>query len=521
MKFLGELKEDYFLYYGVRTLRDDYFDQNNFVRHKLSLNWQVEQGRQKYNKPATQAGVKLANYVYWQQHGAYLPFSKVDIRAQDLNDAIVARDVTVKTLIPLIFAEEAWAKVNFDTFLNFFKDNPTFLQVGYFNYIVGRGVSLGYHDDMAVDYLGWPGENNYQKYSNMPPGILLKSYIKDNLSLDLYFMKWRAVGASLSDTLNPTRAQRLDTGGVERGCNKDTENYVLKLDYTPKNTKFGDVCLEPYYIYTRAPEQTVELIGDSASYLHTIGAMGDFNYNNFNVNIECAGQVGYQELFPIDRNEILLDSSGTPVFSHIVFENPRTSSRSGYQKVPTFGNITGAEHPEGYYSPSNDLKYIVNLPINRAIEKSVIKDNTGAVLKISKQGAKDVNGYKILNSDDFGNARFRNGYKLNFQGLMLLADVSYNFPKHPFKAGGSVGYISGDAYPYNEERTRNFGAFIPLRSQYRGHAVKNTLIFDRLDLPRPLNISYKNMYAYNCLNDLSNLQFFGFSTTWYPLSLRK
>ncbi len=128
---------------------------------------------------------------------------------------------------------------------------------------------------------------------------------------------------------------------------------------------------------------------------------------------------------------------------------------------------------------------------------------------------------KIYNADAFGNARFRPGYKLDYQGFMALADVSYTFDDLPYKLTSAAGYISGDNYPYNDETSRTYRGFVPMRSRYSGQSMENFLVFDRMVIPRPLNISHRTLWAYNNVKDLSNLQFLGIGLTWYPLNNRK
>ncbi len=124
----------------------------------------------------------------------------------------------------------------------------------------------------------------------------------------------------------------------------------------------------------------------------------------------------------------------------------------------------------------------------------------------------------VFNADFFGNQRFRNAYKLKYSGFMALLDVNYEFEKYPLKLAGAAGYISGDNYPYNDEQNKSYSGFVPLRSRYRGHSVYSLLIFDRLIIPRPLNISNRTLYAHNNIKDLSNLQFLGLGCTWFPLT---
>lgn len=521
MKFTGEIKDDFFYYNRVRTFRNDYHDESDFIRHQLDVSWTTKQGEQRYGKPVSQSAITLTNYVYWQQNSVYMPFSTTDIRAQNLDNVIVAPDVTVKTLMPLIFIQEGWFKLHLDTITNFLKNNPTSLQVGFFNYIVGRGVSLGYHADLAVEYLGWPIDGESSRYPYMPPGVLLRGQIFKNCTADLYYAKWKELNATLRSTNEPTRAQRLDTTDPRRGKNKDSDNFVIKFDYKPKDTEMGDIHLQPYWVYTRSPEQAIETIADSSANLHTLGLMTDCTFNNFNVNIECAGQFGHQEIYPLDRNTITLNRSrSTGVvsenFSHIVYANTTGSgSVASYDRVPVSSPInptsTGAD-----FIPKEDLRYIVNLPVNRSLsQQGVTIKNAEGTSNIEVKKSKSNSS--IYNANTFGNARFRNPYRLNYKGFMALADISYTFENHPFKLATCVGHISGDGYPYNEEKSRDYRGFVPMRSLYEGHAIKNVLLFDRTVIPRPLNISNRTLYAYNNVNDLSNLEFMGFGLTWYPI----
>lgn len=521
MSFGGRLKDDFFFYNSVRTLRNDYGDQNNFVRHRLDLDFTAEQGKKRYGTPASEAAVRLTNYVYWQQYGHYLPFSRDDIRSTDLDSAIVARDVTIKTLIPLIFVEQAWFKLNLDTFMKLFEYHPASLKVGFFKYQVGRGISLGYHNDMAVDYLGWPGEGHFTRYPQMPPGVLFRIALNKNWSADLYWMKWTSVGSDLENTHEHTRAQRLDVG-PGRGVNKDRSNYVLKFDYQPeKETHFGKLHLQPYLVYTDAPEQAIEFEADASSKLFTLGTMLDCTRGNWNVNVEVAGQFGHQNVYPIDRNTIILERSNantkggslSEVFSHIYVNKATKAEDGNVPNCPIATKHTGDINSNQFHS-ADFLQFIINSPQNRAVSQQGKKIEGGQYNDGS--GGKD-----IYNANSFGNARFRPGYRLDYQGFMALADVSYTFNEWPYKLTTAAGYISGDNYPYNDENNHTYYGFVPMRSRYTGQSMENFLIFDRLVLPRPLNISNRTLWAYNNLKDLSNLQFLGIGLTWYPLDDRK
>jgi hypothetical protein len=522
MTFWGKLKEDFYFYNNVRTLRGDYFDQNNYVLHQLNLDWLATYETKRHEQPLFDAKVRLTNYVNWQQYGHYLPFSTEDLRTANVTTAPVARSVTVKSLMPLIFVEEAWAKCNLETLWSLLKHHPTTIQAGFFKYQVGRGIALGYRNDLAVDYLGWPSEKHYEKVPQLPPGILLHTQLHKNVTADLYWMKWTSVSTDLEDVLAPTRAQRLDGPGPGRGTNKDRSNYVLKFNYTPQNTFMGALNVEPYLVYTHAPEQSIEFEADASAYLTTLGTMVDCTHGNWNVNVEVAGQFGHQAVHAIDRNikVLALDAStGIPreVFSHVVYDiaasNAAGDHGPGIERVPVRPLEADIKDKN---KPDKQLDYVVNLPEHRNITQqgqliTRINKDTGVAALVA-----DANNYDIYNANTFGNARFRRGYRLNYQGFMALADVSYTFDRWPCKLTSALGYIGGDTYPYNNEGSRTFHGFVPMRSRYIGYLMENFLIFDRLDLPRPLNISNRTLYAYNNLTDLSNLKFIGLGMTWYP-----
>lgn len=514
--FGGLLNDDFFLYTHAYTLRNDYHDQVDFFRHKLHLDMVVTQGTNICGKPASQAGIRLKNYVFWQNEGAYTPITIDSINIPQLDNLNIAQNTKVRPLIPLIFVEQAWFKLNFDVFTDCFKDNPTFLKVGYFPYIVGRGVALGFHEDLAVDYLGWAGDGGFTRYPFMPPGILFRTEVNENLTWDIYFNLWRETNASLSDVLQPERASRLYGKRPERGSGKDRITWVTKLDFSKSYEGFGDVLLEPYFLYVDAPEQGIEFNADASSKLFTLGVMADLKYNNFNVNVEIAGQFGHQHIHAIDRNVVQITRSATGQmqnsFSHIVFDN--SESQSLVTASRDQAAIPTPSLEADIFEPQNYADFYVEQPFNRDLNQQgeQILRLPGTVAKIDAHSAKQ----NIFNSETFGNNRFRNPYTLSYQSFMALADITYEFKDQPFKLAASVGHISGDNYPYNEEVSRHYNGFIPLRSRYRGHGIQNFFMFDRQVTPRPLNISYRTLYAFNDLKDLSNLQFIGFGTTWYP-----
>lgn len=517
----GKLKDEAYLYSYINTLRTDYHDRIDFFRHKFNLDLMINQGTKKFGRPSSEAGVRIMNYVFWQDESNYLPITVDRINLLPVDNLQIAQNLKAKALIPLIFVEQAWFKLHFDTFTDTFKNNPTFLQVGYFPYMVGRGVTMGFHDDLAVDYLGWAGEGGYTRYPFMPPGALFRMQITDQLTWDAYFNLWRETNASLIDVLSPERSSRL-SGPPERGSGKDRQTWVTKFNYSAQDECLGNLVIEPYFVYVNAPELMVELPADASSKLYTIGVMTDWRKNNLSFNIEVAGQFGHQNIHAIDRNvEQLTSGSNGQInrsFSHvnlIIQANPEVNPvRRAESPVSQDTQIPVGSTSE--FVPDLQYHYLVNNEQNRNIDSQGDK-----ILRANGTPTSPSLGNNVINNTIFANNRFRPGYRLSNKGFMALADISYEFECQPLKIAGSIGHISGDNFPYNDEVDHTYRGFIPMRSRYVGLGVQNFFIFDRLVLPRPLNISYRTLYAFNNLKDLSNLQFFGVGLTWFPFEDRK
>jgi hypothetical protein len=518
--FGGKLKDDLFIQNRCYTLRSDYNDQQDFFRHKLELDAAVAQGVERHGKPASQAAVRLSNYVLWQKESQYTPLYIDQITLPEAGDVTVAKNIPVKTLVPLLFVEEAWFQIHFDTFVKTLKENPTSLKVGYFSYQLGRGISMGIHKDLGVECLGGAGEGDFTRYPVMPPGILLRHAFTPQFSVDAYFNLWKETNTSLSDTLKPTRAQRLEGPQPERGPGRDAWSVSMRGDYTTQSDSVGKLLVQPYVLYTKAPEQTIEIFADASSKLLTVGGMLDWQKNNLTINVEVALQAGSQRVHALDRNQMELssgaDGSIGRSFTHIqaVAKNePALPANPTTASTAPAGDNTGSMFPNNLFEPNNNPLQLVNNETNRTLDKQ------GDFLRISNGGFLAIqpgSGARLFNGNIFGNKRFRPAYRLDNRGLMVMADAIYALEEFPIKLAAAGGYISGDSYPYNDETTRISNSFIPQRSRYQGYGVKSFLFFDRMIIPRPLNISHRTLYAQNHLKDLSNLQFLGIGATWFP-----
>lgn len=557
----GRVREEYFYSGRSQTLRSDFSDVINAWRHKASLMVGVRQGARRHGKPATEALLKITNYSMWRNEGRYTGLEETDLQIQSLDGAHIG-DHTHRQLVPTMFAEDAYLKINFDAFLRPFHKHPTYLQIGYFPYWIGRGVALGYYVDGGVPHMGWNLDGNARNLEQSPAGVVLSGEIIKNLTATFYYTKWQGVTVFLGDTRAPSRIQRLEAPRPERGSCKDTETWAFKLDYKLKD-KNWDLLLEPYIMYTRAAEQSIEVKADARSELGTYGAMVELNWKRVHVNLEAAGQFGHQDVFGIDRNVVQLKRDKVTgnvqeVNSHVFYgSNAQVSAVAAGLVLD--GLVTAAQVAAGLVneiiSVSNQnapvkvteqaipatpagtnfqLLNIVNLDANRAADKNgarVVNSNgANASIAVSQGESAAVGGLnntvqlsnqRVINSNLVGSERIRKPFKLDYSGFMFLGDISYTFEKCPLKIALAGTYISGDAYPYNEQRSRKFKGFMTQRDyNYIGHEVRSlAVLFARVG-PRPMNISYNKMYAYNHFQDMSNLAYIGGGLNWFPLKKR-
>jgi hypothetical protein len=105
---------------------------------------------------------------------------------------------------------------------------------------------------------------------------------------------------------------------------------------------------------------------------------------------------------------------------------------------------------------------------------------------------------------------------------MGVVDMMYDFEDAPVSVCAAGAYVSGDKYPYNTERDKRYKAFLPYGDYYyTGKYVKSQMILEARKLPRPMDISLRHQYAFNNVEDMSNLAYIGFGTKWRPFKKEK
>jgi hypothetical protein len=557
MAFGGRIREEYFYVGRSQTLREDFFDDISLFRHKASIIVGVQQGYRKYEKAASEALIKLTNYSLWRNEARWMPLSRDELKVSSLDGATIGSHQH-RTLVPMTFMEDAYVKINFDTFVKQLKKHPTFFQIGFFGYQVGRGLSLGNYVEGGPSVLGWGLDEGLSSLEQSPTGMLFSFSPIKNLSVDLYYTKWREVSTNLLETNDPLRINRLGGKRPARGVDKDRESWSLKLDYNLTSKRFGNFIFEPYLLYTRAPEQTIEFAADASSKLGTYGVMVDYNHKGFHANFEIAANFGHQHVHEIDRNVVELKRDKVTgdvqeVFSHVYADNtlfPSSVTSVSGKKAPIKNIVVPVipvTMPPTITAASGvDLLTLVNQDWNRAATRNGLAITSDAAHTVNVNIATDngkgvrelatgpatvsaetklfTDQRKVVNANLIGNQRIRKPYKLEYEGMMALLDASYTFEKWPLKVALAGAYIGGDSYPYNNDEGKNkdYHGFITQRDyNYVGMDVKSYgLLYGRI-LPRPLNISYNKFYAFNHYDDASNLKYLGASLTFFPLNKKR
>lgn len=511
IKLCGRIREEFFFWDKPLLFGADKDDAFQYLRNKVDLGVCVKQGAGAGHGPVAEGVVKFSAYNYWLVNHAYDRQTPETITLGGLGAGTSsARPITTGDahfhtgIVPQVVLEEAWYQLNFGNFVNALKDNPISLKVGYFAYSVGRGLTLGTMSDLGNIYAGWAAQGGFTRFPFTPPGVLVQGKLSDSLSWDLYYSKGRSNDGEFARIFSPGYANRLNGSAPYAtpylGKGKDRDTFAAKLDLSA-SLQGGKVNFQPYFVYTDAQVLPVEFDADAKANLGTLGMMTELDRKGLNINVEVAGQFGSQEMFAIDRNTVVLARDATTGNVQEQYSHLRLANGISGAKAPVIAALTAT----------------ANLDRNRTVERN------GQQLFAAAAGAGvvtiPVNGVvsPVMNSNLWGNERIRNSYKLNFGGLMGLADVAYNFASSPLKVAAAVGYIGGDKYPFNEEQNKTYKSFMTQRSLYAGKQVKSVMIFEQQMMLRPTNMVNRLLAAETNQRDYSNLQFIGTSATWYPL----
>ena len=557
----GRVRQEGFLFNRSITLRDDYNDTYGFMRSKVNLDFRAQYGRRAYNKAAAEFYTRVSAFTLWDDESVYTPILSNDVEFTPGNFMKKAKISEHKHegVVPFIYLDEGWVKVNFDTFAPSLPWE-TSLQVGNFPFMVGNGISLGCYFEGGVEFLGWERRGDIGNATQRPPGVLLSVLPTQDSGLEFYFSKWRKRSHGPDWTRKEVRAKRLDItdrddpANLQRGVHADRNLFAARgfYNWKPKGYVDAHIYFEPYAVYVDAPELKVEYEGDASAKIGTLGVMAEFVGGGWTINAEVAGQWGEHVMHPIDRNHKVVDDAYY-IGDDTLIAGVTATNRKGhfYDRIGRpmayeshiflgFNSAIGSEYlPYRAYYTTQEQQYI-NHGTNRSLEQQgqeiMLSDgspyeNTDLYDPYVFSGGSKIEYLDKINNSllqangrlynanlPFGGMqRFRKGYTLDLASMMAVFDASYELPSKRGKFSFAAGYVSGDEYPFNEEKDRTYSGFIPLRdNNFVGRNVTSFVVLYPRKLARPVTQADTTLYAHNNYQTMQNLAYLGAGLQFYP-----
>jgi hypothetical protein len=317
MKIGGRVRHETFNFTSPLVFRSDYFDRYTFQRAKFNFDVDTSFGKRTYGAPAIDARIRMTAFNVVDNYDVYSPIvletisfsSKNYIKKTDLGDH--QHDSTVT----LAYLEDGYLDVKLDKLLPI--SIPVAFRIGYFPFLLGRGLALGDYYGGAVDALGWREKGNVGNTTQRHGGLTVTCGDPTNFAVQAYYCKWKKLSQGPEYTRKETHARRLDRDdklsdprAIQRGHTADRDLFALRgmITHKPVGGGFSSY-VEPYVVYVNAPELEVEAgyEGDASAKLGTIGCMVDWSHNGWNINVEAGIQFGHQVMHPIDRNHLIYD----------------------------------------------------------------------------------------------------------------------------------------------------------------------------------------------------------------------
>ncbi|MDQ5890400.1 MAG: hypothetical protein QG604_274 [Candidatus Dependentiae bacterium] len=448
VKLSGNVRQEAFSFFSPLLFRSDYFDRYAFERARFNFDIDSSFGKQRYGESAVDARFRITTFKVFDNNKAYTPpvletvsFNAGNyIKKADIGDHV--HDLTVV----LAYLEEGFVDIKLEKFLPMLV--PTHLKIGYFPYLIGRGVALGDYAGGAVDYLGWYEDGNIGNTTHVVPGLTLTLGDRESFAAEFYYSNWKKESQGPDHTRKEVRARRLDRDevlsdirSVERGVNADRTLFAVRGIINHKSIDNGySSYIEPYLVYVHAPELKVEFDGDASASLGTVGCMVDWSYNGWNINTEVGVQFGHQTMHPIDRNHIIYDDAYY-VQTATLFDGASPTASA------TIGRLDATYGPSAKYhshvllgmtqEAASDPDYLDSgfyLPY-RAYYVSDELDHVNANRTAAEQGALIRTGAPVHSTDDFNAGQIYQSKKASADDLtpnsslyspyMFVSGVSY------------------------------------------------------------------------------------------------
>lgn len=492
--FTGNVKPEYVHQWRTETLNKANPDQFSSFSNRVELGMRATYGEERYGVPGVEAGVTLRHK---HKAGKFDVLStekssfKVGEALQEIDGAALNH--------PLAWVKHLWLKASLNALTGRNAATDHSLQIGLFDFTVGRGIALGAFHGSQKKHLGvFTARNDFAPYGALLSGELLKN----RLAYDVYFARFEEKSAGWSQTFNRDMSHVIGRrANPASGTNKSNDVVAARMKFTYDTLSLGDITSESYLVHNSADNQHVEVANDSSSNLGILGWNFEYKNNDLEFGFEFAKNFGHQEVFAIDRNKIALSSIQGVMIGKDAGDTSVTTEVQAV--VPTMSHIT-------MNNGAADLTAVLNTDIQAA------NNNYDGTVNSTTIGTANIGDA----DRDIKNApnRYRTAYKNNYRGWMVVADATYHWRKHNVKLHAGAGHASGDANPHNtmknDTTNRNeisYHGFVGLNENYAGKRVKSIFVLNSRLGQRPHVTEDGNVLFDKSFTDMT---FVGLGAEW-------
>ncbi len=440
--------------------------------------------------PVVDFFMELRNKAVWGNPGSVASTNEETLK---IGEAVLGAH---KHTIPrhIFWMREGWLRIDIGQAIGLCGLKGHNFRLGAFPFQLGRGISLGSAFAVGSELLGFYTDVLVDQFAF---GAKFSGpFITEHTTYDLYASVWDNKSGSIADTGAKVRAQQY--GRIEtpaRGFGQI--NYIIagRLQWNIFNRPgWGRLCVEPYALYNRQPEQKIEFRGAAESRLSTIGMALDYSNGPGEFNIEAAVNIGRQRVRGWDRNQVSVAT--IPNTGVLQTQNSHVQDQNG-AKIPFIAGSAAQKLIQNtLQDESENGKKIATV--------SLVDPLTGATV------SKD-----LINSDN----RFKNPYSNSYDGWMFVADGCYQLSCFDMKLCASFGIASGDQNPNEEEVDGRYEGFISLQEVYAGRCVRSTFLLGAGRPKRPLTQRNQNRQKgrfSSTVSGFTNLVYAGLAAQWRP-----
>lgn len=475
--------------------KHDKADRIFYPRHTVDANIDLSYGKDQEN-PAVHFKANIRNKAQWGTVEGIVKTTSSPIKTNE----VVLGEHNHALPRNIFWMREIFADFDLAKALSLPFENKHKIVLGAFPYQLGRGIALGDAYAVGAESLGFWTDSVVDQFAY---GFLLSNeLVKDILTHEFYVALLQNKSGSLSDTNAKVLGQEYGKlNNPKRGFG--SANFVvsgtLKWQVLDDDVNGYNLSVQPYWLFNRESEQSVEFFADARGILGTIGLASEFEAQKFEFGFDCAINAGKQQVKGWDRNKIvqeLRDGIPTVVNSHAYAGDPTSLS-------------------------SSKLIYVLGSNTQKAVDQAV---------RATAQNGKEIvgiidgltGGTSVFNSLN----RFRDPYTNIFNGWMVVADAAYWFAEDTVRLATMAGIASGDEFPNFKPVDGSYSGFVGLQELYSGDRVKSAFFLGGAGKPKrpfskPTFEETPDKFLNVAVSGFSNLMLVGGSVLWKPVELTK